>query len=98
MAIRGFKHEGLQLLFEQQIELKLPAKQLRRVRYILTILDADIFFLPASRGYNLQPLKGARKGEWAVKVSAGRRVTFRLEDGGAYDVDLIERRKRAAKR
>jgi proteic killer suppression protein len=34
------------------------------------------------------PLKGNRKGVWAVTVRANWRVTFRFEEGDAYDVDL----------
>ncbi len=38
--------------------------------------------------FRLHPLKGNRKGVWAVTVRANWRVTFRFEDGDAYDVDL----------
>jgi plasmid maintenance system killer protein len=38
--------------------------------------------------FRLHPLKGSRKGVWAVTVRANWRVTFRFEGGDAYDVDL----------
>jgi len=38
--------------------------------------------------FRLHPLKGDRKGVWAVAVRANWRVTFRFEGGDAYDVDL----------
>ena len=38
--------------------------------------------------FRLHPLKGNRKGVWAVTVRANWRVTFRFEGGDAYDVDL----------
>ncbi|MHB8151188.1 MAG: type II toxin-antitoxin system RelE/ParE family toxin, partial [Desulfobulbia bacterium] len=39
-------------------------------------------------GYGLHPLKGGRKGEWSMKVSGNWRITFRFEDGHAFDVNL----------
>ena len=55
-------------------------------------------------GFRLHPLKGARKGHFAVSVSgnlpspkrssglaqAGWRVTFRFEGGHAVDVDYLD--------
>jgi plasmid maintenance system killer protein len=38
--------------------------------------------------FRLHPLKGNRKGVWAVTVRANWRATFRFEGGDAYDVDL----------
>jgi proteic killer suppression protein len=38
--------------------------------------------------FRLHPLKGNRKGVWAVTVRANWRVTFRFGGGDAYDVDL----------
>ena len=41
-------------------------------------------------GYRLHPLKGDLKGYWSISVSGNWRVTFRLVEGDAYDVDLID--------
>lgn len=38
----------------------------------------------------LHPLKGDRAGFWAVRVSRLWRITFRFQDGGATDVDLVD--------
>ena len=38
-------------------------------------------------GYNLHPLKGDRRGTWAVRVSGNWRVTFRFEGPDAADVN-----------
>ena len=37
--------------------------------------------------FHLQELKGRLKAHWAVSVSGSWRVTFRFEDGAAFDVD-----------
>ena len=41
-------------------------------------------------GFRLHQLKGDRKGFWSVTVRANWRVTFRFENGRAYDVDLTD--------
>jgi proteic killer suppression protein len=43
-----------------------------------------------SPGYRLHPLKGDRKGFWSIWISANWRITFRFEDGDAYEVDLVD--------
>ncbi len=39
-------------------------------------------------GWNLHPLKGRRAGEWAITVTGSYRMTFRFEDGDAFDLNL----------
>ena len=39
---------------------------------------------------HLHPLKGARRGQWSVRVSGNWRVVFRFEGAEAVDVDLID--------
>ena len=38
-------------------------------------------------GFDLHPLKGDRKGQWAVSISGNWRVTFAYEDGNAHGVN-----------
>ncbi len=61
------------------------------VEKILTILDAattpQALHLPR---YRLHPLKGDLKGYLAVTVRANWRIIFRVEEGNAVDVELID--------
>jgi len=41
-------------------------------------------------GYRLHRLKGELKDTWSVTLSGNWRITFRFEDGNAYDVDLTD--------
>ncbi len=41
-------------------------------------------------GYRLHPLKGGLKGYWSVTISRNWRITFRFEDGDAYEVNLAD--------
>lgn len=87
--IDGFRHKGLQLLFEQDEGRKLKADQLNRLRLILSALNAAETVEDMNQPtFRLHPLKGSRKGLWAVTVRANWRVTFRFAEGHAYDVDL----------
>ena len=87
--IAGFKHKGLRHLFDQDDGRRVKADQVDRLRLILSALDqakdAQDMNQPTFR---FHPLRGNRKGVWAVTVRANWRVTFRFEDGDAYDVDL----------
>ena len=38
-------------------------------------------------GWQLHELKGPRAGTWSIRVTRTWRITFRFEDGDAYDVD-----------
>jgi toxin HigB-1 len=66
--IESFKHKGLRNLFEQDDARKVKADQVDRLRLILSALDqardAQDMNQPTFR---LHPLKGDRKGVWAVR-------------------------------
>ncbi len=41
-------------------------------------------------GFRLHPLSGELRAHYAVMVSGNWRVTFRFENGNAYDVDYTD--------
>ncbi len=87
--IEGFRHKGLQLLFEEDVGKKVKAEQVNRLRLILSALNMATSVEDMNQPtFRLHPLKGSRKGIWAVTVRANWRVTFRFVQGNAYDVDL----------
>ena len=75
--IRSFKHKGLAKFFQTGSKSGIQAQHAERLELILGRLGAAIapkdMGLP---GLGLHPLKGDRKGTWAVKVSGNWRVTF----------------------
>ena len=90
-VIESFRHRGLKRLYEQDDARKVSADQLSRISDVLFHLDkaqdpGDLD-LP---GYRLHPLKGGLRGYWSVTISRNWRITFRLEDGDAYEVDLVD--------
>ena len=81
--IKSFKHKGLKAFFHEGTTAGIQPKHAARIRMLLTLLDSaagpDDLGLP---GLGLHPLKGQRKGEWAVTVQANWRLTFKfLEEG-----------------
>ena len=86
--IRSFKHKGLARFFETGSKSGIQAQHAERLRLILGRLSAAIapedMGLP---GLRLHPLKGPRKGVWAVWVSGNWRVTFKFTDRDAEVVD-----------
>lgn len=86
--ILKIRHKGLRKLYEEDSAAKVNPDHADKLRRILARLDAasgpQDMDLP---GYGLHPLKGKRKGHWAVEVSGNWRVTFQFKAGHATDVD-----------
>jgi len=62
-------------------------------RVALALADLDDARKPSDLdlpGYRLHPLKGDLKGYWSISISGNWRMTFHIEDGDAYDVDLTD--------
>jgi proteic killer suppression protein len=86
--IRGFKHKGLSKFFETGSKAGIQAQHAERLRLILGRLGAATSPLDmALPGLDLHPLKGGRKGTWAVSVSGNWRVTFTFVGKDADSVD-----------
>lgn len=88
MAIRRFRHKGLELFFTTGRTAKIQAKHAERLRLILGRLSVASsprdMNLP---GLFLHPLTGDRSGAWAVRVSGNWRVTFAFSGEDADQVD-----------
>jgi proteic killer suppression protein len=63
----------------------------RRIALALSALDGAASPLELNLpGYRLHQLKGDQKGTWSITISGNWRITFRFENAGAHDVDLID--------
>ena len=89
--IVSFKHRGLKALYEGRTSRRVAPEHVRKLLDILALLDHSKsprdLDLP---GLRLHPLKGEFRGHYAVTVSGNWRVTFRFEDGDAFDVDYLD--------
>jgi len=85
-----FPHRGLKRLYQGDSS-KVRADQARRIADVLGHSDraqrpSDLDF----PGYRLHALKGGLKGMWSVTISGNWRIIFRMVDGDAFDVDLVD--------
>ncbi|HXW19321.1 MAG TPA: type II toxin-antitoxin system RelE/ParE family toxin [Roseiarcus sp.] len=87
--IESIRHKGLRRLYRDGDPSGVNQEHVKRLRYILAVLDAASTINGVNMPtFDLHPLKGKRKGEWAITVRANWRVTFRFEEGkGPSDVD-----------
>ncbi|WP_255556280.1 type II toxin-antitoxin system RelE/ParE family toxin [Methylococcus sp. Mc7] len=87
--IRSFKHQGLSRCFTDDDHRGINPKHAARIRRLLDRMDAaaqaEDMNLP---GFGVHGLAHNRAGGYAVTVSGNWRITFRFEDGHAFDVNL----------
>jgi toxin HigB-1 len=90
-VILSIRHKDLKRLYEDEGTRGVFADHVPKLRDILARLDAAAsptdLDLP---GFRLHPLKGTRKGFWAVTVRANRRVIFRFSGTDVTDVDYVD--------
>lgn len=88
MAIKAFRHKGLEQFFTTGTKRGIQPNHEGRLRLILGTLNAATNPLDMNLpGLGLHELQGARKGTWAVKVSGNWRVTFGFAGKDAERVD-----------
>ena len=89
--IASIQHKGLKLLWTKNDESKLRPDQVKKIRNVLSLLDAaekveDMNY----PGANLHPLKGELKGFWAVTITGNYRIIFQFINSNAYLLDYID--------
>ena len=90
--IRSLRHKGLRRLFEDDDARGVPSPLARRLRNILTFLNAASIVEQTAPfpGFRLHALKGDMRGMWSITVSGNWRIVFRFERGDAYDLDFMD--------
>jgi proteic killer suppression protein len=94
LAIRSWGNSATRRLFETgSISLRGldVARALRRLAELNAISRLDEISKLKSVG--LHPLKGERKGQWAIAVNGPWRICFRFRDSNAYDVEIVDYHK-----
>ena len=89
--IKSFKYRPLKQLYERDISIRIPPELRGKLKKVLLFLDS----MDDPKGVNLphwqlHRLKGDRKDQWAISVSANYRVTFRFIRGHVEDVNLLD--------
>jgi toxin HigB-1 len=87
--IRTFEHAGVERYFETGKAKGIPADMAKRIQARLNVLnrarELRDLNLP---GFGFHSLKGDRKGEYALTVTANYRLTFRFENSDVLDLNL----------
>ena len=89
--ILRFRHKGLERLFATGDSRGINTQHAAWIHVLLTTLNASTN--PAGMnmpGARLHPLKGKRKGQWAVSVSGNWRLVFEFDGENATNVDLVD--------
>jgi len=91
--IKSFKSKALKLFWEKNDSSKLPALHLKKIKFILQIID-DLEYVPDDLknlvSFRPHPLKGDLKGFWSLDVSGNYRIIFRMGNINAYDIDYLD--------
>ena len=90
MVIGKFRHKGLKRLYEDDDLSGLPAHSVRKIKAILAALEFadDLSQVATMPGWKLHPLRGDRKGEYSITVTANWRITFRLQGDEITDLNF----------
>ena len=87
--IKSFQHKGLERFFRKGETKGIQAQLTEKVQRILDLLDdasrPDQLKIP---GMHLHPLKGDKKGQWAMTVSGNWRITFAFDGEDVIIVNL----------
>ena len=87
--IKHFQHKGLERFFRRGETKGIKAQHQQRIQRILDLLDdASEPQELAIPGMFLHPLKGERKGQWAMTVSGNWRITFAFDGEDVIVINL----------
>lgn len=89
--IKTFNCKKTQALFDGECPLRFKAFSKIAERKLQMLDDAysieDIRVPPGNR---LEALHGDRKGQFSIRINDQWRLCFRLEDGNAFDVEIVD--------
>ena len=90
MDIRTVRHKGLKALIESGDSKGVRADQVKRTQNILTALRyaSGMDEVAGPPGWRIHQLTGDRAGTWSISVSGNWRITFDVDGGAIYNLDL----------
>jgi toxin HigB-1 len=91
-VIRSFVDSDTERLFRREPVRRYGADiqrvALRRLRQPDAAMVLDDLRIPP--GNRLEKLRGAREGQFSIRINDQWRVCFRWRDGEAYDVEIVD--------
>jgi toxin HigB-1 len=91
-VIRSFASEETAKIFLGKISKKLPIEIQRTARRKLLYLDnaEDLQDLLAPPGNRLEKLKGARAGQYSIRINDQWRICFKWVENNSVDVEIVD--------
>jgi len=93
--IRSFGDRETRELYQRGKCRKIPADIQRRALRKLEMIDKaeTLEDLKVPPGNRLEPLKGERTGYYSIRINEQWRITFRFENGDAFEVQIEDYHK-----
>lgn len=90
--IKSFATAATERLFETGQSKDPGGLDARCALILLRMLDnaPSLQAISPLKSMGLHPLKGDRKGKWAITVNGPWRICFRFAEGHAYDVEIVD--------
>lgn len=90
MQLRSVRHKGLRQFLEEDDPRGIRPDMVNRIRNILVALLAarNMDAVNGPPGWRIHQLTGDRSGTWSISATGNWRITFRIEDGDIWDLDL----------
>ncbi len=88
MAIRNFKHKGLNELFNRGRTAKINKRYHRNALFVLDRLNAIADLKDCAGVKDFHSLSGSRSGAYSMHVSGNYVVTFKWDGKDTYDLDF----------
>ena len=79
-------------IFRAELSRRLPPDIQRNARRKLLALHAatELRHMDVPPGNRLEALRGARKGQYSIRVNDQWRICFRWSEGNAYEVEIVD--------
>ena len=90
MELRSFSHKPLRRFYEEGEIKGLPAGTAAKLRAMFAVLDQmkDAGERKAWPLWKVHALTGNRKGTWSLHVTRNWRLTFRIDIGKMFDLNI----------
>ena len=89
--IRTFRYSETERIFHQQQSRQFAAIEKTALRKLIHLNRArSLRDLAAIPGNRLEALKGARKGQYSIRINDQYRICFAWRDGDAHDVEITD--------
>lgn len=90
--IVSFKSKSVETIAAGKAPKGFPADLIRSAQRKLFMLDSAVELrdLALPPGNRLEPLKGDRAGQHAIRINDQWRICFVWKDDGAHDVEIVD--------